>query len=165
MKPVYRPLILAAAVFLLVLALLFVRGWTWAKYDAHDPNIGKEFILVGPMVYLSNLPKSYAGNEIANEYRSLINTKFRWDEAKSQFPSVGEESISCADKFTIVDVLYLIPIGLIEMSTNNTLKYFVVESEKHPGTVIKDSDYEQYARPVDYTGDDKDCISPSARDQ
>ena len=50
---------------MLVAALALLRGWTWARYDSDEKNVGKEFIFVKPMVYLSNVPKTFAGREIA----------------------------------------------------------------------------------------------------
>lgn len=154
-------LVLAAVVLLIVLAVTFFRGWTWAKYDKRDPNIGKEFVIVGSMVYLSNLTKFYAGKEIAKEFGGLIAPKFYWRRLKSRFSWIKDEDIPCTERFVIVEVLHLIPVGLIEMSTKTTLTYYVVESDKYPRTVIEEGNYEAYAKPVDHVGDGGDCVAPS----
>lgn len=131
------------------------------KYDTHDLNIGKEFIVIGPMVYLNNVDKRFAGTEIASEFGSLITPKYYWRDLESRFSRITSEDVQCGERFVVVGALHLIPIGLIEASTNTTLKYYVVNFAGHSETVIEESNFEEYTKPLDHNRINGDCVSSS----
>lgn len=162
-KSTKRPVAVAGVVLLLILAVAFVRGWTWARYDRHDPSIGKQFVIVRPMVYLTNVNRFYAGREIANEFGSLITPKRYWQAFESQFSMIKAENVPCGERITVISALYLIPIGLIEGATKPRIKYYVVQANGISKTVMEESDFENYTEPLGHSGDSSGCVSPGMR--
>ncbi len=150
--------------FLVILLAIYFRGWTSVRYDEHDSVIGEEIIFVEPMLFLSNLPDSYAGKEIAERYGSIIVRKSLWPAFRNSFPQVTVEEIDGLEVFAVEKLLYLKPVGILEKAfSSGTLKYYVIASNDHKSTVVRVSEYEPFSKIENRTFDGANNVSPNRR--
>jgi len=140
-------------ILVVILCLVFFRGFKIFIYDNDNELIGTSFEFNQEMVYTSNLPDIYAGKKIAKKYGSIITPNTRtWTSSIEYFPEIKLDEIGCAEQFTIVGAFSRIPVGLLErVFSEGTEKFFEVSSNEHPLTIIDREIYDRYAHESDFT--------------
>jgi hypothetical protein len=149
-------------ILIVILFLVFFRGFRIFAYDDNNEHIGTSFQFNQPMVYLSDLPDEFVGKKIAEKYGSIIFPKQTWDNSTANLPGIRVDEVDCAEIFTIKGAISRISIGVLERAfSGGTMKFFLIGSDEHRLTIIGREHYDWYAREGDSTVISPDCAEPS----
>ena len=141
-------------VALICLLIFWFIGWESIRYDQSDKEIGKNIIFTTPMVMGIDIPNTMAGDYIAEEYGTIINTKDSWENFEYWFPDVHFEEINCNDVFSVKNVFHREKHGFLSSAFSSDIKFYVLYSPKYSHTVVSRGDYENYSNYSDNTQHD-----------
>ena len=134
-----------AVLVAMVLLVVYFLGFKVAVYDDNSRIIGTRFVFNEPMVYLSNIPGSFAGKHIANKYGSIILDRESVNNWTSGIlTNASSYEISCDEIFTITAVFTITPYGVLSKGVADKRQYYVLDSDKYPKTVFYGDYFGQY---------------------
>ena len=144
---------------MVVLSLIYVRGWIALKYDKNDEEIGNKIVFTRQMVRLNSLPKNMVSGVIAKKYGSILEEKTQWIIDTAWFPNVDAEDVPCDEVFSTKEAFYETHHGILEATFSaGNIKYYVLISEKYEKTIVTESDYDAYSKDVDTITGPNRCI-------
>jgi len=147
-------------VLLLTVFLAYLRGWMCVLQDSDDANIGKKFTFNTKMVFIkevSQIDKSISW--YVGRYDGTILPKWEWDEVTGSFPEISAVEVSCNEVFSVTGTFTRIPVGVLRGATSSgRIKYYVINSEKFPNTIVEKVNYDTSTRAFDLYSNDIGCL-------
>jgi hypothetical protein len=137
----------STVVFLIVIAILGIFafwfiGWESIRYDRMDKAIGSKIIFTVPMLYVSNIPNTVAGEFVASKYGAVISDADSWKDSAEWFPHVKSHTIDNADVFLVEEVFYIERYGFLKRVFSQDLKLYVLSSPNYKSAAILGETYE-----------------------
>jgi hypothetical protein len=143
-------------ILLLTVFLAYLRGWMCVLRDSDDANIGTKFTFNTKMVFFKEV--SQIDNSISwyvERYDGRILPKWEWDEITGSFPEISAVEVSCNEVFSVTGAFTRIPVGVLRGATSSgPIKYYVINSEKFPNTIVGQVDYDTSTRAFDLHSND-----------
>ena len=128
-----------------ILVVIWFVGWRSISYDNNDINIGKKVIFTAPMIIVTDIPDSMAGEIVADKYGAMIWKKSYWEKIKSNFSKLNTRNVTCDEIFTVTNVIYKKIHGvLLKAFVGSGSKLYVLTSSNKNRMVISDHYYSEY---------------------
>lgn len=135
------------ACFLVVLAVIYLIGFSVHIYDKSNKYIGKYFVFSEPVLLLSELPDNYAGKFIANHYDMYITSEKHWNIGARNDRKIRVQELDESIVYRVKDAFSRRSYGFLAASLSSmSRQYFVIDLGKGMEAVIGRNQYEKISK-------------------